>query len=85
MCARAELRRDEAGTRYVSALCGLGSTDDGAPYFPEHDILVNIDAELSVEDIGIVSPHTHFFDRKNHRINRPSKRGKEKSPSDGHC
>ncbi|KOB65905.1 putative ATP-dependent RNA helicase spindle-E, partial [Operophtera brumata] len=48
----AELRRDTSGTRYVSALCGLGSAEDGSPYFPEHDLLLNIDADMSVDDIG---------------------------------
>lgn len=53
----AELRRDVTGSRYVSALCGLGSTARGEPHFPEHDILVNIDADLSVHDIGLVTTH----------------------------
>ena len=51
----AELRRNEAGSRYVSALCGLGSNESGQPYLPEHDLLVEIDADLTVEDIGLVS------------------------------
>lgn len=51
----AELRRDSEGSRYVSVLCGLGSTKDGTPYFPEHDLLVNIDADLTHDDIGAVS------------------------------
>lgn len=51
----AELRRNALGTRYVCALCGLGSTDAGKPYLPEHDLLIDIDADLDVEDIGLVS------------------------------
>ncbi|KAL4706344.1 hypothetical protein ACJJTC_016638 [Scirpophaga incertulas] len=61
-CPVAELRRDDAATRYVSTLCGLGSTDDGAPYFPEHDLLVNIDADLTVEDIGLINHIRHLMD-----------------------
>lgn len=51
----AELRRDSEGSRYVSVLCGLGSDKDGKPHFPEHDLLVNIDADLTVDDISVVS------------------------------
>ncbi|XP_047033672.1 probable ATP-dependent RNA helicase spindle-E isoform X2 [Helicoverpa zea] len=54
-CPVAELRRNAAGTRYVSALCGLGSAECGRPYLPEHDLLVDIDADLTVDDIGLVS------------------------------
>ncbi|XP_028166135.1 probable ATP-dependent RNA helicase spindle-E [Ostrinia furnacalis] len=61
-CPVAELRRDPDGTRYVSALCGLGSNADARPYFPEHDLLVNIDADLSVEDIGHINHIRHLMD-----------------------
>ncbi|CAK1583629.1 unnamed protein product [Parnassius mnemosyne] len=61
-CPSAELRRDSGGTRYVSTLCGLGSTEDGSPYFPEHDILVNIDADLNVDDIGLINHIRHLMD-----------------------
>ncbi|KAL0869154.1 hypothetical protein ABMA27_007445 [Loxostege sticticalis] len=61
-CPVAELRRDPAGSRYVSTLCGLGSNDDAAPYFPEHDLLVNIDADLSVDDIGLINHIRHLMD-----------------------
>ncbi|CAG9789289.1 unnamed protein product [Diatraea saccharalis] len=61
-CPVAELRRDVCGTRYVSTLCGLGSTDTGAPYFPEHDLLVGIDADLHVEDIGLINHIRHLMD-----------------------
>ncbi|KAJ2944742.1 hypothetical protein O0L34_g1630 [Tuta absoluta] len=61
-CPTAELRRSADATRYVSALCGLGSLDDGTPLFPEHDLLVNIDADLSVEDIGIINHVRHLMD-----------------------
>lgn len=50
-----ELRRDALAMRYVSVLCGLGSYESGAPLFPEHDMLVNIDVLISIEDIGLVS------------------------------
>ncbi|CAH2045426.1 unnamed protein product, partial [Iphiclides podalirius] len=61
-CPVAELRRDSCGSRYVSALCGLGSGEDGTPYFPEHDILVNVDADLGVEDIGLINHIRHLMD-----------------------
>lgn len=61
-CPAAELRRNSAGTRYVSALCGLGSTHRGLPYFPEHDLLVDIDADLSVDDIGLINHIRHLMD-----------------------
>ncbi|XP_048486162.1 probable ATP-dependent RNA helicase spindle-E [Plutella xylostella] len=61
-CPTTELRRDSTGTRYVSALCGLGSTDSGAPLFPEHDLLVDVDAELSVDDIGEINHIRHLMD-----------------------
>ncbi|XP_052744057.1 probable ATP-dependent RNA helicase spindle-E isoform X2 [Bicyclus anynana] len=50
---QAELRRDPTMSRYVSALCGLGSAGD-MPLFPEHDILINIYAELTIDDLGLV-------------------------------
>ncbi|XP_039757557.1 probable ATP-dependent RNA helicase spindle-E [Pararge aegeria] len=61
-CPEAELRRDTGGSRYVSVLCGLGSSEDSSPRFPEHDILVNIDAELSIEDIGLINHIRHLMD-----------------------
>ncbi|XP_075982903.1 tudor domain containing 9 protein spindle E [Anticarsia gemmatalis] len=61
-CPAAELRRNSTGSRYVSALCGLGSTDTGVPHFPEHDLLVDIDADLSVDDIGLINHIRHLMD-----------------------
>lgn len=61
-CPVAELRCDEQANRYVSALCGLGSTEDGMPYFPEHDLLVSIDADLSVDDIGLINHIRYLMD-----------------------
>ncbi|XP_026760545.2 probable ATP-dependent RNA helicase spindle-E [Galleria mellonella] len=61
-CPVAELRRDVGGSRYVSALCGLGSSADATPYFPEHDLLVSIDADLAVEDIGLINHVRHLMD-----------------------
>ncbi|CAG4957696.1 unnamed protein product [Colias eurytheme] len=65
-CPVAELRRDSACTRYVSVLCGLGSEEDGQPYFPEHDLLVNIDAQLTVEDIGLINHIRYLMDYTMH-------------------
>ncbi|XP_012544435.2 probable ATP-dependent RNA helicase spindle-E [Bombyx mandarina] len=61
-CPTAELRRDSSATRYVSALCGLGAAPDAAPRFPEHDLLVNIDADLDVEDIGWINHNRYLTD-----------------------
>ncbi|XP_072929910.1 probable ATP-dependent RNA helicase spindle-E isoform X2 [Epargyreus clarus] len=61
-CPVAELRRHPDGSRYVSVLCGLGADELGAPHFPEHDLLVDIDAELSVDDIGLVNHIRHLMD-----------------------
>lgn len=61
-CPVAELRRDVQCTRYVSSLCGLGSTDSGSPYFPEHDLLLNIDADFNVDDIGLINHIRHLMD-----------------------
>nr|XP_026494263.1 probable ATP-dependent RNA helicase spindle-E [Vanessa tameamea] len=61
-CPEAELRRDAGGSRYVSVLCGLGSDDGGAPRFPEHDLLVDIDADLAVDDIGLINHIRYLMD-----------------------
>ncbi|KAJ0173644.1 hypothetical protein K1T71_010793 [Dendrolimus kikuchii] len=61
-CPVAELRRDDACQRYVSVLCGLGSTEDGLPHFPEHDLLVSIDADLTVDDIGTINHIRYLMD-----------------------
>ncbi|CAH2094465.1 unnamed protein product [Euphydryas editha] len=61
-CPEAELRRDAGGTRYVSVLCGLGATPAGAPRFPEHDLLVDIDADLDVDDIGLINHIRYLMD-----------------------
>ena len=53
---RAELRRNAACTRYSSALCGLGAGGGGGvPLFPEHDLLVAVDADLDVDDVAAVN------------------------------
>ncbi|XP_045776416.1 probable ATP-dependent RNA helicase spindle-E [Maniola jurtina] len=61
-CPEAELRRADDKSRYVSVLCGLGSSESGAPRFPEHDLLVNIDADLSVSDIGLINHIRYLMD-----------------------
>jgi hypothetical protein len=42
---------------------------------------------LRMGDQNLLVIHLHFDNGPNHRlsINRPTKRGKKKSPSDGHC
>ncbi|XP_045519372.1 probable ATP-dependent RNA helicase spindle-E [Pieris brassicae] len=69
-CPEAELRRDSSSSRYVSVLCGLGSDAEGHPYFPEHDLLVNIDADLTVDDIGTINHLRYLMDLTMHMRNK---------------
>lgn len=57
-CPTAELCCNAARNRYVAILCGLGHVD-GKPIFPDHDMLVNINFEITNEDIKNVS--TYIF------------------------
>lgn len=51
-----ELRRDATKSRYVSALFGLGFDKNlQQPYFGEHDCVLNIDVELSNDDIAMAN------------------------------
>ncbi|CAH0728336.1 unnamed protein product, partial [Brenthis ino] len=61
-CPEAELRRNKACTRYVSVLCGLGANAHHAPLFPEHDLLVNVDADLDVNDIAAINHIRYLLD-----------------------
>ncbi|XP_063367661.1 probable ATP-dependent RNA helicase spindle-E [Cydia amplana] len=61
-CPTAELRRGVCGARYCAALCGLGCSRGGAPLFPEHDLLVNVDADLDTEDVSNINHIRYLMD-----------------------
>ncbi|XP_063539253.1 probable ATP-dependent RNA helicase spindle-E [Cydia strobilella] len=61
-CPTAELRRGRCGARYCAALCGLGCAPGGAPLFPEHDLLVNVDADLDTEDVTYINHIRYLMD-----------------------
>lgn len=46
-----ELRRDPLGTYYMGAFCGLGCNSKGRSLFPEHDLRVLFDYEITIEDL----------------------------------
>lgn len=62
-CPTMELRCDVNMTRYVSALCGLGTTESGVPLYPEHDMLVNLDVDIDGEDIREINYIRHSMDK----------------------
>ncbi|KZC06335.1 PREDICTED: probable ATP-dependent RNA helicase spindle-E [Dufourea novaeangliae] len=56
-----ELRRNNFGNYYVGALCGLGShPTTKTSMFPEHDIEVNFDAEITVDDLQYINRLRHW-------------------------
>lgn len=62
-----ELRRNIFGTYYIGALCGLGSDPTTKKsLFPEHDIELQFDAEITIDDLQYVSNLIHLF--LSHRI-----------------
>ncbi|XP_043265220.1 probable ATP-dependent RNA helicase spindle-E isoform X2 [Colletes gigas] len=57
-----ELRRNTLGTRYVGALCGLGFDPvTKESIFPEHDIQLEFDAEITIEDLQYVNRLRHWM------------------------
>lgn len=51
-----ELRRNQSGSHYIGALCGLGyNPSNRAALLPEHDMEVYFDTEISIEDMQNVS------------------------------
>lgn len=49
-CPTAELFCDANRDRYVGMLCGLGHVD-GNSIFPEHDMFININANITNDDL----------------------------------
>jgi len=51
-----ELRVNESRTRLTGALCGLGfDRDTGQPLFPDHDMEVTFDSEITIDDLQVVN------------------------------
>lgn len=50
---RMELRCNSRRTYYTGALCGLGSMDNcsGQAMFPDHDMEIKFDVEITIDDI----------------------------------
>lgn len=43
--------RDETMTRYAAIRFGLGARDDGSPFFVEHDSILPVNVQISVDDL----------------------------------
>jgi hypothetical protein len=51
-------RVDKAKTRYIGALCGLGSRStpwNAEAVFPDHDMEIAFDFKFDIEDLGLVN------------------------------
>lgn len=62
-CHTMEIKRNDEKTKYVALRTGLGFVED-RPIFEEHDIIFNLDTEISLDDIQEVSrdyPALTFF------------------------
>lgn len=62
-CHTMEMKRDDEKTKFVALRTGLGYEND-RPIFEEHDIIFNLDTEITLDDIhevsGDYSAHTFF-------------------------
>lgn len=55
-CPTMEVNRDSTKSRYSSFLTGMGcDPKTKKPYFEEHDMLLKMDAEITVDDLETVS------------------------------
>ena len=55
-CPYMELLQDSTKSQYVSVLCGLGYDKvTKQPYYADHDISLNLDAEITTADLELVS------------------------------
>lgn len=61
-CPTMQLRRDKHKTRYVSILCGLGNDKNNKPIFEEHDIVFNLDVEITPKDIETINHIRYSMD-----------------------
>lgn len=55
-----QIRRSTDKSRYTTVLSGLGANEDSLPYFEERDCVVNVDFDLSSDDIITVN-HLRFI------------------------
>ncbi|XP_044735251.1 probable ATP-dependent RNA helicase spindle-E [Chrysoperla carnea] len=61
-CYKMELRTTDDGTKYAAALCGLGyDKDTNRSLFRDHDILINIDVDLTTNDINLINSLRYFI------------------------
>ncbi|XP_050464010.1 probable ATP-dependent RNA helicase spindle-E isoform X2 [Cataglyphis hispanica] len=57
-----ELRRNPLGTYYTGALCGLGyDPSTGKSLFPEHDIQIIFDNEITMNDLRMINRLRHWM------------------------
>ncbi|XP_076166049.1 tudor domain containing 9 protein spindle E isoform X1 [Ptiloglossa arizonensis] len=57
-----ELRRNRLGTYYIGALCGLGfDSVTKRSIFPEHDIELQFDAEITIDDLQYINRLRHWM------------------------
>lgn len=55
-------RTDKERNAYIGVLCGLGcNPNTGESLYPDHDIELPFDIEISIEDISEVSIHSFYF------------------------
>lgn len=61
-CPYMEMQQDSNRSRYVSMLCGLGaSPTENRPMFEEHDLQLDLNVDISTEDLEDVK-HFLLFD-----------------------
>ncbi|XP_014470956.1 PREDICTED: probable ATP-dependent RNA helicase spindle-E isoform X2 [Dinoponera quadriceps] len=60
---RVELRCSPLATRYTEALCGLGPIDSctGRGVFPDHDMKISFDVEISSDDLREINKLRHWM------------------------
>lgn len=59
-CPYMELLQDSNRSRYVSMLCGLGaSPTEARPMFEEHDLQLDLNVDITTEDIENVNDLLH--------------------------
>ncbi|XP_012255284.2 probable ATP-dependent RNA helicase spindle-E [Athalia rosae] len=57
-----ELRRNELGSRYIGALCGLGyDPKTNKSLFPDHDMTVTFDTEITMSDLQEINKLRHWM------------------------
>ncbi|XP_033162467.1 probable ATP-dependent RNA helicase spindle-E [Drosophila mauritiana] len=58
-----QLKCNREGTSYVSVLGGLGcDPETNEPYFPEHDVLINLDVNILEDDVILINQIRYYID-----------------------